>query len=37
MSALGERRDEFELLALGAVPIRGKEKPVKIWSVKYKR
>ena len=35
--ALGEHRDEFELLSLGAVPIRGKYNPVEIWSVKSKR
>jgi adenylate cyclase len=32
--ALGEHRDEFDLVSLGAVPIRGKNEPVEIWSVK---
>lgn len=35
--ALGKRRDEFEFASLGAVPIRGKNEPVAIWSVKSKR
>ena len=29
-------RDEFELISLGTVPIRGKNEPVEIWSVKGK-
>jgi class 3 adenylate cyclase len=35
--ALGEHRAEFELVSLGVVPIRGKNKPVEIWFVKEKR
>lgn len=35
--ALDEHRDEFELVPLGAVPIRGRNEPVGIWFVKGKR
>ena len=35
--ALGNRRDEFEMASLGSVPIRGKNEPVEIWSVKGRR
>lgn len=34
--ALDGHRDEFELISLGTVPIRGKNEPVEIWSVKGK-
>jgi adenylate cyclase len=37
LEALGDRRDEFEFTSLGTVPIRGKNEPVAIWSVKGKR
>jgi adenylate cyclase len=35
--ALGEHQDEFELISLGEVTIRGKFEPVEIWSVKNRR
>ena len=35
--ALGEHRDEFKLVNLGCVPIRGKNLPVEIWFVEGKR
>jgi len=35
--ALDKHRDEFGLVSLGKVPIRGKFKPVEIWSVKGRR
>ncbi len=35
--ALGDHRDELELVFLGTVPIRGKSAPVGIWFVKGKR
>jgi class 3 adenylate cyclase len=31
--ALGTRQEEFELIALGKMPIRGKAQPVRVWAV----
>lgn len=31
--AIGEQRDQFNLLSLGKVPIRGRNEPIDIWSV----
>jgi adenylate cyclase len=35
--ALDKHRDEFNLVSLGKVTIRGKNDPVEIWSVKDRR
>ena len=34
--ALNRHQNEFEMVSLGRVPIRGKDEPVEIWSVKGK-
>ena len=34
--ALGEYRNQFELVPLGAVAIRGKMEPLEIWAVRNK-
>lgn len=34
--ALGEYRDQFELVSLGELPIRGRMEPIEIWAVRKK-
>jgi adenylate cyclase len=34
--ALGEHRSLFEMVSLGAVPIRGRNEPIEIWAVRRK-
>jgi class 3 adenylate cyclase len=34
--ALGEHRSHFEMVSLGAVPIRGRNEPIEIWAVRRK-
>ena len=34
--ALGEHRSNFEMVSLGAVPIRGRNEPIEIWAVRKK-
>lgn len=35
--ALGEYRSQFEMVSLGALPIRGRGEPIEIWAVRNKR
>jgi adenylate cyclase len=34
--ALGEYRSQFEMVSLGAIPIRGRGEPIEIWAVRRK-